>query len=130
MTLLTFSRHCSRCPERLVREVATVVALTGNVRIGRELVPGIDDAAIGRSVAHWIIGEGLRGEQQWVTRRGRAVQLIVAEGLIPSAIRQTCPIADRVIDIIGFVDGHAGGREFMQDVRDLGGGIISRHRMV
>ena len=41
MTLLTFSRHCSRCPECLAREVATVVVLIDNIRIGRELMQNV-----------------------------------------------------------------------------------------
>ena len=67
-----------------------------------------------------------RVEQQRVTRRGRAVQLIIPEGLIPSSIRETRPIADEVIDVVGLVDGHAGGRELMQNIGHLTGGIIGR----
>lgn len=35
------------------------------------------------------------------------------------------PIADRVVDVVGLVDGHAGSREPMQDVRDLARGIVT-----
>ena len=56
---------------------------------------------------------------------GESVQLIIPERLIPSSIRETRPIADGVIDIVGFVDLGAGGRELMQDVRDLAGGIAA-----
>lgn len=55
---------------------------------------------------------------------GQAIQLIVPEGLMPSAIRQTRPIADGVIDIIGLVDLCAGGRQLMQDSGHLTGGIV------
>ena len=67
-----------------------------------------------------------RVEQQRVTRRGEPVQLIVAEGLSASSVRETRAIADGVVDVVGLVDGHAGGRELMQNIGHLTGGIIGR----
>ena len=59
-----------------------------------------------------------------MTRAGESIQLVVAESLIPSSIRQTRPIADRVVDVVGFVDLRAGGRELVQDLGDPRRGIM------
>ena len=59
-----------------------------------------------------------------MARAGESIQLIIPEGLIPSSIRQTRAITDRVIDVVGFVDLGTGGRELMQNVRDLAGCVI------
>ena len=61
---------------------------------------------------------------------GGAIQLIIPEGLIPSSIRETHPVADGVIEVVGLAGQAADGRQLMQDIRHLAGGIISRHRMV
>ena len=44
---------------------------------------------------------------------GEAIQLLIPEGLIPSTIRKARAIADRVIDIVGFVDKPAQHGELM-----------------
>ncbi len=61
-----------------------------------------------------------------MTRRGRAVQLIIPEGLMTSSVRQTRAIADKVVDIVRLVDLGAGGRELMQNIGHLTGGIVGR----
>ena len=54
-----------------------------------------------------------------MARNGQPIQLIIAKGLRSPSIRQTGPVTDGIIDIVGPVDLAAGGRELMQDVRDL-----------
>ncbi len=48
--------------------------------------------------------------------------------LAPSSISETGPIADRVVDIVRFVDGRTRGGELMEDIRDLRRGIIPEPR--
>ncbi len=60
-----------------------------------------------------------------MARNGQPIQLIIAKGLRPSAVPQTRPIAHRVVDVIGFVDLAAGGRELMQDAGHLTRRVIS-----
>lgn len=55
---------------------------------------------------------------------GEPVQLIVAEALWASSIRQTRPIAHGVIDVVGLVDRAAGCRQLMQDIRHLARRIV------
>ena len=106
-------------------QIAIVVVLLREVRIRRELIALVDHRPASRPVPHRIIGKGLRVKQQGMAGAGESIQLIVAERLIPSAVRQTRPIADRVIDVVGLIDGHTGGRELMQDIGHLTGGIVA-----
>lgn len=62
----TYPGRVPRRQQRLSREIVVVVVLVRMRGVRRELAPGIDDAASDRSVAHWVIGEGLRGEQRWM----------------------------------------------------------------
>lgn len=59
-----------------------------------------------------------------MARVGEPIELIIAETLWPTPIRQTGPVADGVVAIIGLVDLAAGGGELMQDIRHLTGGIV------
>jgi hypothetical protein len=43
-----------------------------------------------------------------------------------SSVRQTRAIADKVVDIVRLVDLGAGGRELMQNIGHLTGGIVGR----
>ncbi len=109
----------------LFRQITIVIILIGEARIRRELIPLVDHRPACRSVPHCIIGKGLWIQQQGMAGAGESIQLIVPEGQIPSAIRQTRAIADRVIDVVGFVHLGAGGRELMQDIGHLTGGIVA-----
>ena len=44
---------------------------------------------------------------------GESVQLVIPEGLRPSAIRQTGLIDQRIVDVVGLVDLAAVGRKLM-----------------
>lgn len=57
---------CGRCPECLAREVAAVVALSGNVRIGRELMEDM-----GHLTGGIIAISGLRAVRQGHGRAAR-----------------------------------------------------------
>jgi hypothetical protein len=114
----------ARREQRLSGATPVVVVLVCMRGVRGELIACIHHAAICRSVPHRIIGKGLWVEQQGMAGTGESIQLIVAEGLIPSAIRHASAIADRVIDVVGLVDGHVGRRELMQDIGHLTGGIV------
>jgi len=100
-------------------QIAIVVVLLREVRIRRELIALVDHRPASRPVPHRIIGKGLRVQQQGMARAGEAIQLIVGEGLIPSAIRETRPIPHTVIEIIRLIDLRSTGRQLVQDLGDL-----------
>ena len=83
------------------------------------MIGGVHDTPTGGAIAHRVIGEGLRIEQERMAGGGQAIQLITAKRLRPSAIRQAGPVADPVIDIVRLVDLAAGGGQLMQNVGDL-----------
>ena len=111
--------------QRLPREIPVVVVLIAMRRIRRQLIAGVHHAATGRPVPHRIVGKRLRGSQQWVTGRRQPIERIVPEALRASSVRQTRPIPHRVVGIGGLVDLRRGGRELVEDLGDLTGGIIS-----
>jgi len=41
-----------------------------------------------------------------------------------TSVGECGPIANGVVDILGLIDGRTGGRELMQDLRHLTGGIM------
>ena len=55
---------------------------------------------------------------------GQPIQLVIAKRLRAPSIRQTGPIADGIIDIVGPVDLAAGGRELMANCGLPIGGIV------
>ncbi len=114
-----------RGEERYPREIPVVVVLVAVRGIGGELVAGIDHRAVGRAIADRIIGKGLARRRQRVTRAGQPIEWIIAEALRASSVRQAGPIPHRVIDVVRLIDLAAGGRELVEDIRDLTGGIVT-----
>ena len=55
---------------------------------------------------------------------GQPIQLVIAKRLRSPSIRQTGPITDGIIDIVGPVDLAAGGRELMANCGLPIGGIV------
>ena len=59
-----------------------------------------------------------------MTGAGQPIQLVIAERLTPASIRQTRPIADRIVAVFRFVDLLADSCQLVEDRRDLTGGIV------
>ena len=55
---------------------------------------------------------------------GQAVEIVIAERLTASPIRQTGSASHWVVGVGGLVDLGRGGRELMEDLGDLTGGIV------
>ncbi len=94
-------------------------------RIRRQLVAGIHDRAARRPVADWIVGKALRSSEQGMRGGGQAVEIVVAEGLRASLVRERHSVPHAVIEVVGLINLTARGRNLMQDVGDLRGGIIA-----
>ena len=55
----------------------------------------------------------MRNQKERMAGTGESVQLVIPEGLRPSAIRQTGLIDQRIVDVVGLVDLAAVGRKLM-----------------
>ena len=86
--VIALLRVIARREQRLSREIPVVVVLVGKVAVGRELVPGIDDTAIGRAVADRIVGKGLRIEQQGMAGSSQPIQRVVAKALHATSVNE------------------------------------------
>ena len=115
----------ARGEEGLSGEIPIVIVLILVGRIGGQLVPGVDDTAAGRAIAHRIIGEDLRRGEQGVRGRSQPVQGVIAEGLAASSVGQAGSVSHRVVGIGGLIDLGRTGHNLMENVRDLTSGIIA-----
>ena len=127
-TVLRIIRVLSIVPgseQGLLDQIPVVVILVAKVAIRRQLIAWVHDTSACGSISHRVIGKVLWIQQQRMARTGEAIQLVIAKRLRASAVRQTGPIAHRVVDVVGLVDLRTGGRELMQDVRHLTRRIVS-----
>lgn len=106
-----------------------VIILIAVRRIRRELIPGIHHTAPGRPVADGIIGEDLRGGEEWMRGGRQPIERVILKCLTPPPIRQTGSVSHRVIGIGRLIDLGTRGRELMQDIRHLRSGIVGVRRL-
>lgn len=52
-------------------------------------------------------------------RRGEPIERIIPKRLIASSVRETGPVADVVVDVIGLINLRTTRRQLVEDICDL-----------
>ena len=99
----------------LADQISVVAVLIGMVGIRRELIPWVHDSPTRGAIPHRIVGKVLRIQQQRMAGTREPIQLVIAEGLRPSAVCEVGSVAHRIVAVFGFIDLLADGCELMAD---------------